>query len=105
MANVIEERGRITARLPQNLVEKIQEAADLTGATLNQFLVQSALEKAAEVIDRETTIRYSREDAAMLINLLEAPPKRNEAFTRAFERYRNRMKDVPPSSRTTEQEP
>ena len=88
--NVTEERGRITARVSTSIAEKLQEAADLTGATLNQFLVQAALEKAQMIIDREYVIRYTREDAAMLINLLDASPAPNEALVKAFERHKNK---------------
>ena len=88
--NATEERGRISARVSNPIAEKLQEAADLTGATLNQFLVQAALEKAQVIIDREYVIRYTREDAAMLINLLDAPPAPNEALIKAFERHKNK---------------
>lgn len=37
---------RIPARMPHDVYERIAEAANTVGATLNQFLVQSALEKA-----------------------------------------------------------
>jgi uncharacterized protein (DUF1778 family) len=93
MANVAEERGRITARVPLVVQEKLQEAADLTGATLNQFVVQCALERAEEIIDREKVIAITREDAAMLIELLENPPKPNAAFKRALDRYKGRIRD------------
>jgi uncharacterized protein (DUF1778 family) len=89
--NSTEERGRITARVSNPIVEKLQEAADLTGATLNQFLVQAALEKAERVIEREHTIRYNREDAAMLLNLLDSPPTPNAALTKAFEQYKTKV--------------
>ena len=37
-----EERGRITARIPQLVVEELEEAAALAGVTVNQFIVQAA---------------------------------------------------------------
>lgn len=89
----VEERGRITARVPLAVQEKLQAAADLVGSTLNQFVVQSALEKAEQIIDRETMIGLTRRDAAMLIDLLENPPKPNAALKRALERYKGRIKD------------
>lgn len=82
------DRGRITARVSKRVMDTIQEAADLTGATLNQFLTQAALEKAEKVIDREGTIRFTVEDATMLINLLDKPPQTNTALAKAFERLR-----------------
>ena len=85
-----ENRDRITNRVPQTIAIKLQEAADLTGATLNQFMVQAALEKAERIIDREKTIYYSVNDAAMLIKMLDNPSQPNAALTRAFERFKQR---------------
>lgn len=93
MTSVAEERGRITARVPLAVQEKLQEAADLVGATVNQFVVQSALEKAEQIIDRETMIGLTRRDAAMLIDLLENPPKPNAALKRALERYKGKIEN------------
>ena len=93
MAHLIEERGRITARVSQSIQERLQAAADLQGATLNQFVVQSALEKAERIIDRETTINLTRRDAAMLITMLENPSRPNAALLKAFERYKNKVKN------------
>ena len=41
--NAVIERGRITARVPLAVQETLEVAASLTGATLNQFVVQTAL--------------------------------------------------------------
>ena len=81
---------RITNRVPQTIALKLQEAAALTGATLNQFMVQAALEKAEKIIEREKTIHFSANDAAMIINLLDNPSKPNAALVRAFERFKQR---------------
>jgi uncharacterized protein (DUF1778 family) len=86
--NVKEVSGRITNRVPQLVALKLQEAAELTGATLNQFMVQAALEKAERIIEREKLILFSRNDAAMIINLLDNPSKPNAALVRAFERFK-----------------
>lgn len=89
------DRGRITARVPTAVMDTLQEAADLTGATLNQFLVQAALEKAKQIIDREHTIELTRRDAAALLTLLESPVPPNPALTRAFERHKKEEDAVP----------
>lgn len=91
--NATEERSRITARVSHPIAEKLQEAADLSGATLNQFLVQAALEKAEKIIDRERTIRFTLKDAVMLINLLDNPAPPDAALTKAFERYKNKVEN------------
>jgi uncharacterized protein (DUF1778 family) len=88
-----ETRDRITNRVPQAIAKKLQEAADLSGTTLNQFMVQASLEKAEEIIQREAIIRFSKNDAAMLINMLDNPAQPNAALKRAFERFKQREKE------------
>ena len=43
MATTIAKQDRIGARVPREVYETLCRAAELTGATVNQFLVQSAL--------------------------------------------------------------
>ncbi|SFV05648.1 type II toxin-antitoxin system TacA family antitoxin [Pseudoduganella namucuonensis] len=81
------ERERITARISSAVAETLNSAAELTGTTLNNFVVQAALEKAQKIVDRENFIQLSRNDAAMLLDLLDAPPKPNAARRRAYERF------------------
>jgi len=85
------ERGRITARVSLSIQEKLQEAADLTGATLNQFVVQAALERAEQLIERETIISLTRKDAAMLFTMLQQPTAPNSVLAKAAERYKNEV--------------
>lgn len=91
MPHATEERGRITARVSQIVQEKLQAAADLQGATLNQFIVQSALEKAEKIIGHEAMISLTRKDAALLVTMLENPSKPNAALSKAFERYKKKV--------------
>ncbi|WP_215404766.1 DUF1778 domain-containing protein [Janthinobacterium sp. JC611] len=88
-----ETSDRITNRIPQTITLKLQEAAALTGATLNQFMVQASLEKAERIIDREKTIHFSKNDAAMIISLLDNPSPPNAALMRAFEKFKQREID------------
>ncbi|HNB42567.1 MAG TPA: DUF1778 domain-containing protein [Burkholderiaceae bacterium] len=88
MANKIEERGRITARAPQPVVDQLEEAAALVGVTVNQFIVQAATEKARTIIDAHTRIELSRRDAAFIAKLLDDPPVPNAALKRAAQRYK-----------------
>jgi uncharacterized protein (DUF1778 family) len=93
MNDAMQDKGRITTRVPLGVLEKLQEAADLTGATVNQFVVQSALEKAEEVIDRERVISLSGRDAVMLLTMLDNPTQPNKALLSAFERYKKKVAD------------
>jgi uncharacterized protein (DUF1778 family) len=88
--NATENIDRITNRVPKPIAQKLQEAAELTGATLNQFMIQASLEKAEKIIHREKIILFSDNDAAMIINMLDNPSKPNAALMRAFERFKQR---------------
>jgi uncharacterized protein (DUF1778 family) len=92
--NAPNERGHISAQGSNAVAETLLEAAELTGSTLDQFVVQSALENAQRIIERERTIPLTREDAAFLLDLLDSPPAPNEAMTRAFARYKREKCDA-----------
>jgi uncharacterized protein (DUF1778 family) len=79
-------RARVTTRVPKNVQARLQEAADLVGATVNQFVLQAAIKEAEEVIDRERVIRLSKRDSARLLELLDNPPPPNARLRRALER-------------------
>jgi uncharacterized protein (DUF1778 family) len=53
------------------------------GATLSQFVVQAAMEKAEKLIEDETSMRLSRRESLHLLHLLDTPPPRNEKFLAA----------------------
>lgn len=92
MANALRARGRITARIPQTLQDTLQRAADITGATLNQFVIQAALREAECVIDKQQIIRLVKEDALALVKALESPFKPNKALKAALKKYQKRKK-------------
>jgi len=78
---------RLTTRLTEHVQDKLQTAADLVGATLNQFVVQAALEKAERVIESESTLVLTRAESLRLLELMENPPPRNDKFLQAQARY------------------
>ena len=92
MTNAVVKQERIGARVPPDVYETLNRAAALTGATVNQFLVQSALKEAQAVIEREQTIRLSRRDCELLFDLLEKPPKPNARLSAALKRYQKARK-------------
>ena len=84
-------RGRITARLSAEKQQLLQLAADLSGSTLNQFVLQSALRAAERVIEHEESIKaikLSAEQSRKFFALLDAPAKPNDALRDAMTRYR-----------------
>ena len=93
MRTATAKQERIGARVPHEVYEMLCRAAELTGATVNQFLVQSALKEAQAVIEREEVIRLSPRDWNWLLDLLENPPQPNARLQAALERYQKAQRD------------
>ncbi|MGD0961224.1 MAG: DUF1778 domain-containing protein [Methylomonas sp.] len=74
MGAINAKQDRIGARVPHEVYETLRRAAELTGATVNQFLVQSAIKEAHAVIEKEEMIRLSPRDWSWLLDLTENPP-------------------------------
>jgi uncharacterized protein (DUF1778 family) len=82
------ENTRVVARIPPAVKETLQKAADLSGATLNQFLIQSALNAANQILETERTIFLSERDAQTVFDLLENPPAPSQQLLIAVDRHR-----------------
>jgi len=80
--------ARVVARVPEQVRRVIQMAADLQGAPLNQFLVQTAYKEAQRILERETLIRLSEAQAKQMVSLLENPPKPNAKLKRAAKLFK-----------------
>lgn len=87
MPTLEDEKVRITARVPSEMRDALEQAAQLQGATLNQFVVQSAYQEAQRVLERETVIRLSQRDAQKVFSMLEHPPKANKEMKAAIKAY------------------
>jgi uncharacterized protein (DUF1778 family) len=66
---------RITARLPRSTRSIIERAAAIYGASINQFIVQAAVERANEVLQSMEALQLSSRDAQTFLNALENPPE------------------------------
>ncbi|WP_038292297.1 DUF1778 domain-containing protein [Zooshikella ganghwensis] len=80
---------RLVARVSTDIQEMIQRAADYSGATLSQFLIESALEKARDVLAQTETLQLSMAGAEALVAALENPPEPNQKLVAAAQRYRD----------------
>jgi uncharacterized protein (DUF1778 family) len=83
------ERGRVSARVPLQVQETLELAAAMVGATVNQFMVQTALREAERIIEQERVIRLSACDAEAFIQALENPPLPNAKLKAALQRYQD----------------
>jgi uncharacterized protein (DUF1778 family) len=91
-AMIVISNERITARVSEQIKQTLTAAADLTGATLNQFLVQAALEKAEHIIEKDKLIHLSKNDAQVFFDALENPPEPNAKLINAVKNYRAYIK-------------
>lgn len=88
MLSTTKKTERITARVPSNIREQLIEAAAFSGSTLNNFLVQAAIEKAQAVIEKERNIKLSYKDAEVFFKALENPPEPNKKLKDAVKKYK-----------------
>jgi uncharacterized protein (DUF1778 family) len=87
MPAIDDEKIRITARVPVEMRDALEQAAQLQGATLNQFVVHSAYQEAQRILERETVIRLSQRDAQKVFSMLEHPPRANKQLKEAVKAY------------------
>lgn len=83
---------RITARIPHANRLIIERAAAVCGATLNQFIVQSALDRAGEILEREETLRLTARDATTFLDALDNPPPLSEKLNAALKAHDHLVK-------------
>ena len=82
------EEEQITTSIPYSVKETLEQAAQLTGTTLDRFLIESALKEADRILDRETTIILSERDAELVFSLIKNPPPPNEKLKAAAAKHR-----------------
>jgi len=83
---------RVTARIPHASRLIIERAAAAYGATLNQFIVQSALDRAGEILAREETLQLSENDSRSFLDALDNPPPPSDRLIAALQAHDQRVK-------------
>ncbi|MBA3030242.1 MAG: DUF1778 domain-containing protein [Desulfobacteraceae bacterium] len=79
---------RITARVSEDIRNRLAEAAAFSGATLNQFLVQAGVEKAESIIEKERIVNLSYKDAEVFFSAIESPPRPNSKLKKAAKKFK-----------------
>jgi uncharacterized protein (DUF1778 family) len=80
--------ARMSLRLPRALKRAIEEAAILSGQSVDEFAVATLVHAARETIEREAVTRLSDRDRDILRSLLDDPNVRpNDALTAATVNY------------------
>jgi len=85
---ISKEKKRVSAWVPIHAYQTLIRAAEISGATLNEFLVQAALEKAQMIIEKDQTINLSIKSANLFFNAIENPPKPTKKLRDATKEYR-----------------
>ncbi|HGE6030569.1 TPA: DUF1778 domain-containing protein [Vibrio cholerae] len=82
---------RITARVDVETQDLLTKAAALAGmSSINSFVLNAAIEKAKQVIEREQALKLSQADAVLLMEALDNPAVANAKLKLASERYESK---------------
>ena len=93
MEHIIDEpRKRITARVSDKVRVTLEQAAELLGSTVNQFVVQTAYQEAQRVLERESVIRLSQKDARKILSLLDSSPRPNKRLKDAVKAFQGSVR-------------
>jgi uncharacterized protein (DUF1778 family) len=84
-------RANLTIRASAALHSRLVEAAVWRGLSLNSFILQAAAKEADAILEQERVLRLTADDAALLLKLLDKPPKPNAALTRAFAHRKEKL--------------
>jgi len=82
--SAIEDNQRLQLRMTAEHKARIARAAAIQHTDLTQFVTQSALRAANDVIERAEEMRVSDRDFARILDLLENPPSLNDRMKAAI---------------------
>jgi uncharacterized protein (DUF1778 family) len=80
--------ARLEARISPDLKRRLEYAASLRGATLTEFVVQSAQEAATRTIRENEALILSERARVAFAKLLLNPPRPNRKSMAAARRYK-----------------
>lgn len=76
-------KQRIDLRLNEDDKHMIEEAAAMTNQSISQFMVSTASERAAEVIDQHRRLLLNEESWNLVMDAITNPPAPNDRLKRA----------------------
>lgn len=78
--------ARLAARIPPELHALIKHAAEITGRSMTDFVVEAATAAAHRALEQSTVMRLSVADSLVFAEAMLNPPKPNAALRRALDR-------------------
>jgi uncharacterized protein (DUF1778 family) len=87
-------KERFDVRVPANVKQQIEYAAELQGRTVSDFIVAAALSEATEVIQKQKILKLCVDDSTALAEALATKPVINKKSVQAARRYKERINKV-----------
>lgn len=88
----VSSKTRLTMRVPKRLHATLNDAAQVSGATVNQFILQSALKEAHRLLESASVIRLSTAQTRKMLELLDHPPKPNKHLRAALKDFKKNVR-------------
>ena len=83
--------ARLEARVDPELKARWQQAADLEGRSLTDFIISSMEESSERVIQRHQRMKLDRQDTRDFVEAIINPPEPNKRLIEAARKYREIM--------------
>lgn len=83
--------GRLEARVSFEQKSLFQRAADLSGRTLTDFVVNTLQDKSMRIVQEHEILVLTGEDREKFIRTLLNPPAPNSALIKAFKRHQKEV--------------
>jgi uncharacterized protein (DUF1778 family) len=81
--------SRLDIRTTNQAKQAIEHAANIVGVTMSSFVLESAIERATQVIESNQRIRLNQEESEHFLALMDNPPEENESLRQLFEKHKN----------------
>lgn len=82
---------RLAVRLPSEVKDMLQLAAEVSGRSLSDFVLASAVSAAHESIENHERIRLTNEDRAVFLAAFSDEAEPNDALKRAVRKFKDQV--------------
>ena len=86
-------QARLEARVDAEIKARWQQAADLQGITLTDFIITSLQESANKIIQQHQTMKLTKKDTEAFVDAVLNPSEPNEKLSAAVSEYKKIMGD------------
>ncbi|MCC0179890.1 DUF1778 domain-containing protein [Waterburya agarophytonicola K14] len=83
--------ARLEARVDPEIKARWQQAADLEGRSLTDFIITSMQESSERVIQRHQRMKLAQQDSRDFVETLIEPPEPNKQLIEAARKYQEIM--------------